>query len=51
MDGSALLITAKIQHMEEQIKFLEPIWNKLSRKDKDRYLNNFSGKVPDKYNS
>lgn len=46
MTKAASLVAEKIRLMNEQIKFLEYAW---SFADKNKLINNYTGKVPDKY--
>ncbi len=43
------IVAQKIRLMDEQIKFLEYVWLLCPTDYKDQAVNNYKGKVPDKY--
>ena len=48
--AAAEAVRQKLLLMDEQIKFLEFIWNDLPQKVRDTYINDYIGRVPYKYN-
>lgn len=49
MSAEAELIRLKLLRMGEQLEFLEYVWNLLQGAEQDHYLNNYKGKIPNKY--
>ncbi len=43
------LVADKIRLMDEQLKFLEYVWSLCQADMQDQAINNYKGKVPDKY--
>ena len=49
MSVQGQIIATKIRLMNEQIKFLEYVWNSLSDKDQNNLLKDYLPEVPNKY--
>lgn len=43
------LVILKLRQMDAEISFLEYIWSKLNSSERDYYINNYQGSLPDKY--